>query len=216
MIRKLKFALLTLVVCLGATEGIQAQQVEITPSYGYQFGTRLDYRLGYLKVQDGDFFGVTLGYEMSPLTMLEFTYANVGSELRVQDRDFSPREDRLSDLNLDIIQIGASRYFNDGKVQPYAGGSLGMAIFSPKNENRDLIDVNLDNSTRFAFAFKAGVLINLSNSVGLKFQGDLLLPVEWGGIYVGVGTGGVSSGVSLGATTVIGSLSGGLVFRFGS
>ena len=216
MIRNLRIALLTLAICIGAVGTAEAQNIEISPSYGYQFGTRLDYRLGYVKLQDGDYFGVSLGYELAPMTMLEFSYNNIGSELRIRDRDFSPREDRLSDISLDIIQIGSTRYFKEGKVQPFAGGALGLAIFSPKNENRDLIDFRLDSSTRFAFSFKAGVLLNLSEKVGIKFQGDLLVPVEWGGLYVGVGPGGPSTGVSLGSTTIIGALNTGLVFRLGS
>jgi hypothetical protein len=53
----------------------------------------------------------------------------------------------------------------------------------------------------------------LSDRVGINLQGNLLFPVEWGGFYVGAGTGGVSSGINAGSTIVMGGFSGGLVFR---
>jgi hypothetical protein len=198
-----------------ASQSANAQYIEVSPTYGYQFGSKFNYPLGYLKIKDSDMFGITVGSEVLELTMLELSYVNVSTEIGIRDVDLSPQEARLADLSVDLIQLGGTRYFQEGKVQPFAGGALGLAIFSPKNENRDLIDFNLDNSTRFVFSFKAGVLLMVSQRVGLKFQGDLFIPVRWGGVYVGGGTGGVSGGVSLGSTTVLGGLSGGLVFRFG-
>ena len=55
---------------------------------------------------------------------------------------------------------------------------------------------NYENSTRLSFALKGGVNI-MFQIVGLNLQGNLMVPVQWGGFYVGVGSGGASSGVSL-------------------
>ena len=52
-----------------------------------------------------------------------------------------------------------------------------------------------------------------SERIGLNLQGNLMVPVQWGGFYVGVGSGGASSGVSLNSTTIVGGFSGGLVFK---
>ena len=43
-----------------------------------------------------------------------------------------------------------------------------------------------------------------------------MFPITWGGVYVGGGSGGGYGGVSVSGTTVIGTVSGGLVFRLGS
>ena len=56
----------------------------------------------------------------------------------------------------------------------------------------------------------------LSERVGINLQGNLLFPVEWGGFYIGAGTGGVSTGINTGTTIVMGGFSGGLVFRLGT
>ena len=49
----------------------------------------------------------------------------------------------------------------------------------------------------------------LTESIGLNFQGNLFFPVNWGGIYVGSG----GAGVSTGSSVIIAGVSGGLVFR---
>lgn len=190
-----------------------SQTFEVTPSYGFQFGTKLNYGPNYLKVKDSDQFGITLGFETYNDMMAEISYVHQGSELRIRDSYLGPNEERISDLAMDWIQIGATKYFSDDKIQPFFGGGFGLVIFSPKDENFDVVDRSLDSKTEFAFSFKTGVNIMFSEHVGLNLQGNLMFPVQWGGFYVGGGSGGVSSGLSVSSTTVIGSVSGGLVFR---
>jgi len=190
-----------------------SQTFEVTPSYGFQFGTKLNYGRNYLKIKDSDQFGITLGFETYGDMMAEISYTHQGSELKVRDSYLGPNEVRISDLAMDWIQIGATRYFSDDKIQPFFGGGVGLVIFSPKDENFDIVDRSLDSKTKFAFSFKTGVNIMFSEHVGLNLQGNLMFPVQWGGFYVGGGSGGVSSGLSVSSTTVIGSISTGLVFR---
>ncbi len=193
----------------------QSQTVEIIPSYGYQFGTKLNYGPNYLKAKDSDQYGISVGFGMDEYLKIGLSYTRMGTELRIRDRIVSPAEDRLSDLNFDWFQLGATRYFQTDKVRPFAGGGLGLVVISPQDVNTAIASRGLDSSTRFAFSFKAGVNIMFSDRVGLNLQGNLFLPVEWGGVYVGGGSGGVSSGVSVGTTTVMGGFSGGLVFLLG-
>ena len=184
------------------------QVIELTPSYGYQFGAKMGYGPNYLKMKSSDQFRITLGVETYSGLMAEFSYVNMSSELRLRDVVYAPSETKISDLNADWFLIGASRYFEEGNVKPFAGASLGLVVVSPKNENLDVIN-NLNSSTKFAFSFKAGVNIMFSKVVGLNLQGDLFFPVNWAGVYVGPG----GSGISTGSTIILGGVSGGLVFR---
>jgi hypothetical protein len=104
------------------------QAIEIKPSYGYQFGAKLGYGPNYLKIKDSDQFGITLGVETYSGLMAELTYVNMSSELRIRDVIYAPFEDRLSDLNLDWFLLGATRYFKEGKVKPFAGAGLGLVV----------------------------------------------------------------------------------------
>ena len=191
-------------------QDMNAQTVEITPSYGYQFGSKLNYkRSNYLKISDSGQFGLTLGYETFDDTMIELSYTHQSTSVRIRDVFESPNEQRLADLAGDWIMIGGTRYFPNGNIRPFAGGALGLVIISPSNENRDLTNRSYSSETNFAFSFKAGVNIMFSDHIGINIQGNLMCPVNWGGFYVGTG----GAGASVSSTTVIGGFSGGLVFR---
>lgn len=205
----------TLVMALLATWGY-SQAIEITPTYGYQFGAKLNYGSNYLKAKDSGMFGVSLGYEVRPDYMIEVSYFNMGTELRIRDRIASPTESRLSDLNIDWFMLGGTRYFGNDKVKPFFGGQIGFSVSSPKNVDRDIAPNGLDSATKFSMGAKGGVVVMFSERVGLILQGHLLFPIQWGGFYVGAGTGGISTGVNTGTTIVMGGFSGGLVFRLGA
>ena len=186
-----------------------AQVFEITPSYGYQFGAKLNYGPNYIKMEDSDQFGINLGFELQTGMMLDLSYYNMSSEVRIRDVIVAPFEQRLADLNLDWFFIGATRYLQSGPLKPFVGGGLGLVIISPKNENRNVIDNNLESSTRFAFSFKGGVNIMFSKAIGLNLQGDIFFPVNYGGLYIGPG----GASISTGSTVILGGFSAGLVFR---
>ena len=191
----------------------QAQRVDLSVDYGYQLGTKLNYGgSNYLKATDGGFFRGIAGFEVGGGgTMLELTYMKMNSELLIRDVIISPSEDRLSDLNMDWIHIGGNQYFDvGGDVTPFFGASAGVTIFSPKNENFNIVNRSLDSSTEFSFLIKGGVIFNVSDVVGIKVQADLMFPVSWGGYYYGWGGAFYSGG-----TTVMGAFSGGLVFTLG-
>lgn len=190
-----------------------AKTIEVTPSYGFQFGSKLNYGPNYIKIDGSDQYGITIGFETFDDIMAEGSYFHQGTELRIRDVIISPSENRLADLSADWILVGGTKYFPSGKIRPFVGGALGMVIFNAKNENTSLINSSLDGTTKFSFAFKGGVNIMFSDRVGLNLQGNLMFPVEWGGVYVGGGTGGVGAGVGVSSTTLIGGFSGGLVFR---
>ena len=187
------------------------QGIEITPSYGYQFGAKVNYGPNYLKMNSSDQFRITVGVETYSGLMAEFSYINMSTELRLKDFIYAPFETKISDLSADWFLIGATRYLKDGKVKPFVGGNLGLVVVSPKNENLNIIN-NLSSTTRFAFSFKAGVNIMFTDVIGLNLQGDLFFPVNWAGIYVGPG----GANISTGSTVILGGFSGGLVFKLGN
>ena len=194
-----------------------SQVVEITPTYGYQFGSKLNYGVSnYLKISDSDQFGITVGVEADDDMMVELSYIHHSSDLKIRDIIISPTEDRLTDVYADWVMIGVNRYFGDGMVKPFFGGSLGVVFLSNDNVNYDIVNYNIDNNSKFAFAFKGGVNIMFTETVGLNLQGGMMVPVTWGGVYVGGGSGGGYGGVSVSGSTIVGYVSGGLVFRVGS
>ncbi|MGY0393029.1 outer membrane beta-barrel protein [Bizionia sp. KMM 8389] len=205
------------VVCFfmlfGTSKSLQAQAIEITPSYGYQFGAKLKYGGNYIKFDDSDQFGVTVGYETYNGLMLELSYLHHGTDLLIKDFYISPIESRLADLSADWILIGGNRYFgNSDVIKPFFGGNLGLVILGTSNENRELTNRSY-SETKFAFSFKGGVNFMFNEYIGLNLQANLMMPVEYGGFYVYGGSGGVSTGSEVYSTIALFGFSSGLVFR---
>jgi hypothetical protein len=211
--KKITFLFLFSVILTFSSIDSFAQTIEITPSYGYQFGSKLYYGPNYIKFEDGDQYGLTVGFETYDDVMVEVSYFHHGTEITILDRYYSPSTQRLADLSADWVMVGGTKYFETGNLRPFLGGSAGLVFVSPKNENRELFNGSLGSSTKFAFAFKGGVNIMLTDMIGINLQGNLMFPVQWGGAYVGVGTGGVSTGLGVRSISIIGGFSGGLVFR---
>jgi len=205
----MKKQILLLVFAALISYGASAQTYEITPSYGYQFGTKLSYGPSYVKMEGSSQFGINLGVELQTGMMLDLSYYNMSSEVRIKDFIIAPFEERLTDVNLDWFFIGATRYLKSGPLKPFVGGGLGLVIVSPKNENRDLVNGSFSSETRFAFSIKTGINYMFSDVIGINLQGNLFLPVNYGGFYVGTG----GAGISTGSTLIFGGFSGGLVFR---
>lgn len=207
---KKQFLIWALLGLFGLTS--YGQSLEITGSYGYQFGTRADYFLGYVKAKSSGQWGISAGFEVQPKLIAKLSYVNIGTELRIRDVEIANnREVRLSDLQNDWFFLGVQRYFQDGPVKPFAGGGLGLVVVSPKNINRsEFQNLNLSSKTFFAFNIEAGVNFMFSDNIGINLQGNLYFPVNYGGFYIGTG----GAGFTTGSTQIVGGFSGGLVFRF--
>ena len=207
---KKQFLICALLAIFSATT--YGQSIEITGSYGYQFGTRADYLFGYVKAEPSSQWGISAGFEVQSKLIAKLTYVSIGTELRGRDLDFTNnREVRVSDLQNDWFLLGVQRYFKDGPVKPFAGGGLGLAVVSPKSINRgEFPNLDLSSKTFFAFNIEAGVNFMFSDNIGFNFQGNLYFPVNYGGFYVGTG----GAGFTTGSTQIIGGFSAGLVFRF--
>jgi hypothetical protein len=95
------------------------------------------------------------------------------------------------DVATNYILLGGNRYFPlGGKIEPYAGAQLGMAIFNVMNPDNG----KSDNAVKFAWGLKAGLNIWATDKVGLKLQTGLLSAVQGvgGGFYFGTGGSGAS------------------------
>jgi hypothetical protein len=120
---------------------------------------------------------------------------------------------KVFDLSVNYILLGGNNYFKagSGKVEPFAGAGLGIAIIDIKNPTGN----NASSSTKFAWNLKLGTNIWVTERMGLKLQVDLLSAVQsaGGGLYFG--TGGTGADVSTYSTMYQFGLGGGLTFKVG-
>ncbi len=177
-----------------------AQKFEITPQYGYQVGAKWNYYGGYVKLKSSDHYGFTLDLSLSDNLQAEFFWAQQNSTVAVKDVILYPREEEVTDARVDHFQLGLIHLFGYSDARPFVGMSAGWSTFSP-DEN------DFRSNTSFTIGFTGGLKYFFSDRIGLRLQGQLLMPVQWGGFYIGTG----GSGVTTGGSIVQLNFSGGLI-----
>ncbi len=187
-------------------------QIEITTQAGYQVGSKYNFYDGYMKLKASGNYGVTVDFDINPLGgQIEFMYAFQNADLNIKPNRFSS-EIFITKFNVNHIQVGFLQNFNDDEdLVPFGGMSVGMAIFSP--QNIDFVDLDYDpgNRTKFEFGFTGGAKYFFTDRIGIRLQAQLLIPIEWGGVYYSNGGSVYTSGGSLLQL----NFTGGLIVRLG-
>ena len=182
-----------------------AQKVEITPQYGYQVGSKYNYYGGYLKFHGSDQYGLTFGINATDDVTIEFMWAQQNSKVSVKDAIYYPQETEVTDMQANHYQLGGIHMFGYSDARPFAGISAGWSTWSPE-------DSVFGSNTTFTLGLTGGLKYFFSDRIGLRLQGQLLMPINWGGFYGGTGGGGVTVGGSILQL----NFSGGLIIGLGN
>ncbi|MCU4156672.1 hypothetical protein J1N10_11850 [Carboxylicivirga sp. A043] len=184
-------------------------RIELTPIYGYSLNGHINLYRAKFKMDNSDHFGGILSVALSSGTLAEFSYTRAKTSARFED--FLTGERTNYDMAIDYFQLGTVRELNDGPLVPFGMASLGITWFNMTTHG-------VSDHVSFSAALGGGIKYYFSDRIGIRLQGRLLLPMYFsgGGLFVGIGSGGTSSGasVSTGVLTVQGDFSGGLIFRF--
>jgi opacity protein-like surface antigen len=185
--------------------------IEIAPFYGYQFSGSIPTSKGKANIKDSDDYGVAVNV---PIPMrggieLELLFLHADTRVEVLKYDYGVVVDRQTfDLSYEYYQLGSMKTIRvPGKnVVPFGGLTLGASRYHPKSTSRK-------DEWFFSATLGAGVKIYPSEKVGLRLQGRLLLPFQWGGGSLWCGTGGCSIGVGTTSVFLSGDLTAGLIIR---
>jgi len=201
-----------LIVSMLFISSMSFSQLEISPTAGYFFGGKVNFYEGSLKLNDNADFGINLAFEVDEGSFIELSY--VGSKSSAYWRPYGylpnyPSQD--FNINSNYFLIGALHQVPLGSQNVYGFGTfkLGAGYFNA-------IESRYSDYWRFSIGMGLGIKIFITERVGIRLGGNMYMPLYFNGVgaYVGIGTGGTSSGLSLNSTAVIvqGDFSGGLIF----
>jgi hypothetical protein len=205
-----------LVALLVAAPALAIETPEFTVGAGYHMLGQTDasydfpvggYQTGTLNIRDSVAYTGALAIPLKAQSGARFEARYTYQPTRVQ---FETTQDTdLFDMDVHTLVGG---FFMDkvgagSTVVPYGGISLGATMYDP--------DADYSSETLFTLTATAGVTKYTSEKMGLTMRADLIMPIDWNGGTVWVGTGG--SGVGLGGTSYFTqiALSAGLTFRLG-
>lgn len=184
--------------------------VEITPIYGYSLNGSVNMYRAKFKMENAAHFGGIISVEVMPGTYGEFSYTRSKTTAKYDDFAF-PEKSAKYDMAIDYFQLGGVKELTQGPLVPFGMASLGITWFNMQTHG-------VSDHVSFSAALGGGIKYFISDRIGIRLQGRLLLPMYFsgGGLFLGIGTGGPSTGVgiSTGVLAVQGDFSGGLIFRF--
>jgi hypothetical protein len=202
--------ILALVFLLINPGSLSAQgKFEITPIVGYQFGGKLRMYEGDLKVKDQMNYGLAASTALAQDTKLEFMWTHM--ETSAEFKPYYGYEYLRGQFNLNInyYQLGALKEFpKGGAVVPFGEFTLGAVQFSPTESY-------VDETWRFSITLGGGAKFWLSDHIGIRLQGRLLMPLYFQGVSIYAGTGGTGMGIGAGVPIIQGDFLAGLIFAFG-
>jgi hypothetical protein len=197
------------ILLLIVSSSTQAQDLDISGTYGYQFGGKFAAREGDVNIKDSEnyFVAVDIGLPFREGTQLELSYTRQNTRVDLKRWPTGVTEP-LFDATVEYLQIGGLQLVDlgNGRVYPFGVLTVGATHFNPKSA--------LYNSVwKFSAILGIGTKIFFNDRLGLRLQARLLMPFQWGGGSLWCGTGGCSVGVGSSTTILQGDVSGGLVLK---
>lgn len=180
-------------------------QTEIFGLAGYLLNGDVTVAEGDLSFDDGFSYGLGVDIPVDRMMSAELSWTMSTSNVTLYEYLGPTRE--IADINIHHFQAGAFiEPEKNKKVSPFGLLSLGAALYAPKESN-------INEEWRFSVALGGGFKVNISDKVGLRFQGRLIIPMQFAGGSVYVGTGGAGVSVGTWTTFVEGDFMGGLYVR---
>jgi opacity protein-like surface antigen len=218
MMRKTVLASLLCVLLLPAAIFAQQRDFEITPVYNYAWTSRVATWDGDFDIGNSGSWGVMLNVDIESYTYkgtaLEILYNRQDSKAEFYEYGTRIKED-LFDMSVDYYQIGVVNRLHYDQVEPFGEFLIGAARFSAKE------DITIDDRTfrpadewMFAATLGAGVRLMLSERIGIRAHGRLLMPMTFSGGGLWCGGGGCSVGVGASSWFLQGDVGAGIIFRF--
>jgi hypothetical protein len=207
-----KFKTIIYILIFGLTSNILiAQNFDLTPFYGYQMNGGIEFYEGELSVENAQFLGGTFDIMVMEGmgVRLMYSYTKTPAEFRPHLGYETAFPGRKFDLINDYYQIGVIKGVVKGKAEPYGVLTMGATRFKAEGDG-----VSDDDRVKFAMTLGAGLKIFLSDRIGLKFEGAMMMPIYFQGVSFYFGTGGTGAGVSGAVPLFQGNFNGGIVFRF--
>jgi hypothetical protein len=183
----------------------KAQTFEITPFSGYTFPSSFDITGGTARLEGNANWGINLGF-ITPnnLTEFELSYTFFGTNAKASSVYLV--EDENSRARLHFIMAGANRLLTISDQVTFFGGiKFGASNLAfPDGEN--------PSSTKFTIGLQAGMRYYVSDRIGFRVQGNLLLPFvsEGGSLWWNPNSG---TGISGWSAIVPLSLNAGVIIR---
>ncbi len=169
-----KFSKVILLVLLAGSVPVCAQQVEVSPLFGYTFSEGIDFDerdigdgtlANKLTPTSGFTWGFLVDYLVGEQFGVGFQFTDQNSTLEAGLVDGGKRN--LTDMKVKNYHGIFTYNWGDTGVRPFFFGGLGATHYSPD----DIVGNAVDGTTKFSTTWGAGVKMYVTDHVGFSLKG---------------------------------------------
>lgn len=181
-------------------------RLQIGAFTGWQVNGDIDGVYGKVRVDDAQSFGVSLWTQVRPGTKIELLWIYSNTEAQYESYTLQYPSSQKFGLESNYFQLGGVQSVRRGKIEPFAGGTLGAVWFAPDNIKTvtGLTSYNAGDTWRFAVTLGGGLNVFLTQSLAIRGYARMLVPMYFNGGSVYVGTGGSGLAVNAGVPAISG------------
>jgi opacity protein-like surface antigen len=188
------------------------RNLEITPFAGLFWSTQVNTSSGSVVFDAAPDFGATLNIQVDGKSQIEILYAFARPRARFQSTSPFYASSPSFPVTTQYLQLGGLTTFQQGSVEPFLAGGLGMAWFHPSDvQVPGAATIQPADTWLFAFNLGLGVKWFLSDAIGLRLEARAFMPVYFNSGTFLSGPNGAELRVNAGVPLVQGDLSLGLV-----
>jgi len=185
----------------------------VTPFAGFFWSTGVTSSVGSLSFDPGADVGATLALQVDHVSQVQVLYVFARPQARFEPSTPFYAPSPLFGVTTQYLQIGGLSTFQQGKLEPFLAGGLGIAWFSP-SAVRTAGGESIQPADTWLFSVNLGLGVKwfLSSAFGLRLEARAYMPVYFtSGTFLS-GPNGAALQVSAGIPLVQGDVSLGLLF----
>jgi len=185
--------------------------IELTPWAGLFWSSGVDSANGALVFDVAPGAGAVVDIQVDGKSQVEILYLLARPQARFESSSSFYASSPSFGVTTQYLQLGGLTTFDQGSLEPFLAGGLGIAWFSPSDVQADEgVTIQPQDAWLFAFHLGGGVKWWLSEKIGLRFQARFLLPVLFASGTFLSGPNGAALQVNAGVPVVQGDVSLGL------
>ena len=188
------------------------RNLEITPFVGLFWSTQVSTPNGSVTFGAAADLGATLNIQVDWKSQIEILYVLARPQARFQSVSPYYASSPSFGVTTQYLQLGGLTTFQQGKVETFLAGGLGLAWFHPSDvQVPGAGTIQPADTWVFAFNLGLGVKWFLSDAIGLRLEARAFMPVYFNSGTFLSGPNGAALRVNAGIPLVQGDLSLGLV-----
>ncbi|HET8541069.1 MAG TPA: hypothetical protein VFL83_14440 [Anaeromyxobacter sp.] len=188
-------------------------RLQIGAFTGWQVNGDVETIYGTLRVDDAQSFGVSLWTTVRAGTKVELLWIYSRADAEFDSFGYGYESTRPFGISSNYFQLGGVHSIRRGKIEPFAGGTLGAVWYAPENIQSltGLTSYAPSDTWRFAITLGGGLNVFLTEKLAIRGYARMLVPMYFNGGSIYVGTGGSGLAVNAGVPAISGDFGAALV-----